>query len=51
MGFLISKGQVGFDMLVDASVKKLLKTGKELDDALLAAVIRNLKVVPVCNIL
>lgn len=30
---------------VDASVKKLLKTGKDLDDALLAAIIRNLKVV------
>ncbi|KAI3733300.1 hypothetical protein L6452_12742 [Arctium lappa] len=30
---------------VDANVKKLLKSGKDLDDALVAAVIRNLKVV------
>ncbi|XP_071713767.1 uncharacterized protein [Rutidosis leptorrhynchoides] len=30
---------------VEANVKKLLKTGKDLDDALVAAVIRNLKVV------
>ncbi|KAJ9541866.1 hypothetical protein OSB04_028372 [Centaurea solstitialis] len=30
---------------VDADVKKLLKSGKDLDDALFAAVIRNLKVV------
>lgn len=36
---------------VDVNVKKVLKTGKEFDDALLAAVIRNLKVVQVLNIL
>nr|GEW35459.1 rhodanese-like domain-containing protein [Tanacetum cinerariifolium] len=30
---------------VDSNVKKLLKSGKDLDDALVAAVIRNLKVV------
>ncbi|KAK9078949.1 hypothetical protein SSX86_000618 [Deinandra increscens subsp. villosa] len=30
---------------VDTNVKKLLKTGKDLDDTLVAAVIRNLKVV------
>lgn len=36
---------------VDTGVKKLLKSGKDLDDALVAAVIRNLKVVQVCDCL
>lgn len=39
------------ELQVDENVKKLLKTGRDLDDALVAAVIRNLKVVQVCNII
>ena len=34
---------------IDGNVKKLLKSGKDFDDALVATVIRNLKVVQVCN--
>lgn len=32
---------------MDGSLRKLLKKGREIDDALVAAVIRNLKIVQV----
>lgn len=34
---------------VDGSIRKLLKSGKDVEDGLIAAVIRNLKIVEVCK--
>lgn len=35
---------------VDGSVRKLLKSGRDVEDGLIAAVIRNLKIVEVCKL-
>ncbi|GMP78803.1 hypothetical protein CsSME_00034600 [Camellia sinensis var. sinensis] len=36
---------------VNGSIRKLLKSGKDLDDSLIAVVIRNLKIIQVCSII
>lgn len=50
ISFLLCTYVTYVNFQVDGSLQRLLKTGRDFEDTLLAAVIRNLKIVRVCEL-